>query len=265
MRSLFRRRSLVAAVLVTGILASLAPSPLEADETLAQQCAEGSPPSAFDTFLDRLMAAESGGRSHAKNPRSTALGPYQFINATFLAVARRHFPLEVAGLNDARILALRSDRDFSRKAAAAFSRDNITFLKERGLNPTFGHLRLAYLLGAGDAAAVLLVQQDTRVTDVLSAGVVKANPFMRGMTAADLIEKSERDVARDRSQLTAVAAMPKPHARPQPLPRPSERRFVSDEKRCNPKLASCRKAIALQSKPKLTAQVAARRSNRRIQ
>jgi len=39
------------------------------------------------TFLDRLMLAESSGQLDARNPRSTALGPFQFIESTFLEVA----------------------------------------------------------------------------------------------------------------------------------------------------------------------------------
>jgi hypothetical protein len=261
--SFSRRRSLVAAVLVAGTLASLKPTSGGADEAITQQRADSAPLSSFETFLDRLMAAESGGRSHAKNPRSTALGPFQFINATFLDVARRHFAVEVAGLSDARILALRTDRDFSRRAAAAFSRDNISFLKERGLDPTFAHLRLAYLLGAGDAASILLAQQDTRVAHVLSAAVVRANPFMRDMSAADLLAKSERDVARERNQLAGTA--PQPRMRPQPLTRPSEQRVASHHKLCSQKRTLCRKAVALQSKRKATAQIAARRSNGQVQ
>ncbi len=205
------------------------------------------------------MAAESGGRSHAKNPRSTALGPFQFINSTFLGIARRHFPGEIAGLNDAQILALRTDREFSRRAAAAFSKDNIEFLKARGLDPTFAQLRLAYLLGAADAAQIMLAQQDTRVADVLSSAVVKANPFMRGMSAADLLAKSERDVARVSDRVEAAAPAARVRPQPVPVPRPSEQRIASREKLCSPKLASCRKALVLQKA------AAARRADRRIQ
>ena len=239
------------------------PTFIHAEEPIAGQLAESAPQSSFDAFLDRLMAAESGGRSHAKNPRSTALGPFQFINSTFLEVTRRHFSAQISGLNDSQILALRTDRDFSRRAAAAFSRDNINFLKERGLDPTFAHLRLAYLLGAGDAVLILLAQQDTRVADVLSTAVVKANPFMRDMSAADLLAKSERDVARERPRLATAA--PEPRLRPLPLQRPSQQRVASGERQCSPKLASCRKALALQNRPKATAHIAAKRPERRVQ
>jgi hypothetical protein len=44
--------------------------------------AVGASDTAFGTFLDRLMHAESAGRDSAANPRSTALGPFQFIKST---------------------------------------------------------------------------------------------------------------------------------------------------------------------------------------
>ena len=78
------------------------------------------PLGAFDSFLDHLMRAESNGRNTAANPRSTALGPFQFIKSTFLDVMRRHFSADIAHLNETDILALRTDRGFARRAAAAF-------------------------------------------------------------------------------------------------------------------------------------------------
>src|SRR5262245_44846162 len=50
----------------------------------ATELAIGAPASAFDTFLNRLMRSESNGQDSAKNPRSTALGAFQFIKSTFL-------------------------------------------------------------------------------------------------------------------------------------------------------------------------------------
>ena len=60
-----------------------------------------------------------------------------------------------------RILELRTDREFARRAAAAFCRDNIGHLKAQGLDPTFADLRLAFLLGASDAARVLKAESQT--------------------------------------------------------------------------------------------------------
>jgi hypothetical protein len=150
---------------------------------------------AFGAFLDRLMHAESAGRNTAANPRSTALGPFQFIKSTFLDVMRRHFAADVAHLKESAILALRTDRGFARRAAEAFSRDNMDFLADKGLKPTFGHLRLAFLLGPSAAAKVMQAEPSKPVRHILDGAVIVANPFMRGMTAADLVARATRDVS----------------------------------------------------------------------
>jgi len=187
-------RLAAAAVLVSGLGAAL-PASRTSAESIANQVVESAPPRVFDIFLTRLMAAESGGRTNAKNPRSSALGPFQFIKSTFLDVARRHFLAEIAGLTEEKILELRTDPGLSRRVAAVFCRESVDYLKEQGLAPTFSHLRLAFFLGPADAARIMLAQQRTPVTLLLSPAVIKANPFMRGMRVNDLLAKSERDVS----------------------------------------------------------------------
>src|SRR6185312_10898415 len=187
-------RLAAAAVLVSGLGAAL-PASRTSAESIANQVVESAPPRVFDIFLTRLMAAESGGRTNAKNPRSSALGPFQFIKRTFLDVARRHFLAEIAGLTEEEILELRTDPELSRRAAAAVCRESVDYFKEQGLKPTFSHLRLAFLLGPADAARIIHAQQRTPVMRLLSPAVIKANPFMRRMSVSDLLAKSERDVS----------------------------------------------------------------------
>src|SRR5262245_63731236 len=124
------------------------------------------------------MRAESGGRDTAANPRSTALGPYQFIKSTFLDLARRHFGVEVQELNEDEILRLRTNRAFARRCAETYSRENFAFLAEQGLQPTFGHLRLAFLLGPYAAARVLQAAPATPVATVRGSGVIGAHRFV---------------------------------------------------------------------------------------
>jgi hypothetical protein len=190
------------------------------------------------------MSAESGGLSHAKNPRSTALGPFQFIKSTFLEITRRHFPADIAGLSETQILARRTDHDLSRRAATVFCKDSVRYLKEQGLEPTFAHLRLAYLLGPADAARVMHAQAQTPVVRLLSAAVIKANPFMRRMEVGDLIAKSERDVSREPAQLPRTTQVVSTTLRPK-LMRP-----VRLGGQCNEKLSSCRKFHALKASRK---------------
>jgi hypothetical protein len=161
---------------------------------VGSMAAAEAPNAAFEHYLDRLMRSESNGRDDAKNPRSSALGAYQFIKSTFLEVMRRHFPDAIENLKEHEILALRTDRGFARRAAAAFSKDNLDYLKERGLTPTFGHLRLAFLLGPSAAARVMEAEPGKQLTQVLDGAVISANPFMRRMTAGDLIARATRDI-----------------------------------------------------------------------
>jgi hypothetical protein len=195
LRSFSGGHSLAAAALFACATTSVLPASRASAEPISDQIVEAASARAFDIFLDRVMAAESGGRRSAKNPRSSALGPFQFIRSTFLDIARRHLPSEIAGLSEGEILELRRNRELSRRAAAAFCRENVAVLKEEGIRPTFAHLRLAFLLGATDAARIILAQERTAVRQLLSPAVIKANPFMRSMSVSDLLAKSERDLS----------------------------------------------------------------------
>ncbi|MFM9851115.1 MAG: hypothetical protein ACKVP3_28805 [Hyphomicrobiaceae bacterium] len=214
-------------------------------------------------FLDRLMLAESGGRDTAANPRSSALGPFQFIKSTFISIARRHFPAEVAELNDAEVLALRTTRSFARATAAVFTLENAVYLKSQGIQPTLPHLRLAFLLGPTGAVRVLQAEPQARLSSVVGAGVIGANPFMVGVSASALVARATRDIYGG----PKVAAAPRAIAvRPDPRPRPAARAqggppaVAALDIKCNQKLASCQRWIALkQEQATRSAQTAGKR------
>ena len=182
-------------------------------------------------FLDRLMQAESGGRQFAKNPASSALGPFQFISSTFLDVVLRYFPQLSEGKSNAEILALRVDPKVARDAALAYTRANAAFLQGRGVATQPAHLRLAFLVGPSGAVNVIAAEPETPVSNLLSKAAMEANPFLDGMTAKQLIERSEREAA-GLEPLPALGAPAKQAAdKPQirircNLGRPSCRRWV---------------------------------------
>jgi len=239
---------LVAAELV--LAASANPVSRLPTEALAKWPVQGAQASAFELFLDRLEAAESGGRRYAKNPRSTALGPYQFIESTFLDIARRHFPDQIAGLTEAEILALRTNPHVARNAAAIFCQASAAYLADRGFQPTFAHLRLAYLLGPAGAARILGASPEAQVAKVLPAAVIAANPFMRGWRVADLTAKAERDISPEMRAQAASDAATSP-ARPPARTKSAAARAkprLAGSKRCNDKLASCRRFLALRGR-----------------
>ena len=142
-------------------------------------------------IADQIIGVESGGRRNAKNPRSTAYGPGQFLNATWLDMLQRHRPDLVAGRSVADLLALRSDPALSREMTDAYARENQQFLAGRGINPTPGNTYLAHFAGP-EGAAKVHANPNQSVETILGQNVVAANPFLRGKTGADLIRWADR-------------------------------------------------------------------------
>jgi hypothetical protein len=224
----------------------------------------------MEEFLDQLMEAESGGRLHKKNPRSTALGPFQFIESTFLVVVNKHFPQEVAGLTERQILARRTDIVFSRRAARAYANDLISVLENNGLPASTLNVRIAFLVGPSAAVRLLRAPPHRPLRQVLSAHAIAANPFMWGATIAKLVQKAAADVTATAATRRPSTSLAEPtvaaaalKGEPAAAPAASEREPVTSvnleinamvtkpadqhfEIKCQIGLASCRKWNALE-------------------
>ncbi len=199
----------------------------------------------IDIFLDRLMMSESGGKLHAKNPLSTALGPYQFIASTWFMIARKDFAKETGGLRPDQILALRTDPALARRAAQIYTEQNAAYLVSQGQKATFPNLRLAFLVGPGAALRVLMAGPERSASELLGATVIGANPFMANMTAADLIARAARDIAANPKSVAGVT--------PDAAAIQSAGRGAKSEKPARPRIAvacelslpSCKRWLAL--------------------
>ena len=78
--------------------------------------------------------------------------------------------------------------------------------------------------------------------DLLAPSVVKANPFMRAMSAADLLVKCEHDLSEDRPMVIAVPRRDPSLAQPAF----SLRQLIEEEKRqLDCAMRGCRKLSAL--------------------
>lgn len=202
------------------------------------------PTMTMDQFLDRLMIAESSGNDHARNARSTATGPFQFIESTFLSVMQRHFPERIAKLTPSQILALRTDRQVARAAARAYTRDNATLLAAAGHRPTFAHLRLAYLFGAGGAKRILDAAPKTPLRRLLHPAVIRANPWMARHTVRSVIARAARDILLSPSSLAGAKPFRDPVTGKLITPRHATRR-PRIKVRCNLARPSCKRWLSL--------------------
>lgn len=136
-------------------------------------------------LIDSIIGAESGGNPNATNPNSSAAGPGQFIDSTWLDVVRKARP-DLADQPDSALLALKTDPQVARQATEAYAQQNQAVLAKAGLPVNDGTTYLAHFAGPQGAVKVLQSDPTAPVADILGPGVVKANPFLANMTAADL-------------------------------------------------------------------------------
>lgn len=159
---------------------------------------------AVETLISRIIHVESGGNAAAKNPLSTATGLGQFIESTWLRMMTSYRPDLVATMDRRQLLDLRLQPDLSRQMVRHLAQENEAFLRARGHTATPGNLYLAHFLGPMGAAQALSADPARPVGEVMGAGVVSANPFLRSYTIADLRTWADRKM-NARAVATAVA------------------------------------------------------------
>lgn len=123
-----------------------------------------------------------------KNPRSSAQGPGQFVDDTFVETFRKTFPDRAKGMSRENILAQRGT-GVEEPMLQTFTANNQERLRNAGFEPTKGNTYLAHFAGADGALDVLRASPDTPITELLSPKAIKANPevFSKVKTAGDLI------------------------------------------------------------------------------
>ncbi len=133
-----------------------------------------------------IVDLESGGRLNAKNPNSSATGPGQFIDATWLATLSKHRPDLVEGKTKAQQLALRTDPTIAREMLTRLTEDNAAALRAKGVEPTRMALYLAHHFGAKRVPG-MLGDLDAPMESILTPKELEANPTYRGKSVREVV------------------------------------------------------------------------------
>lgn len=142
-----------------------------------------------------IQTAEGTG----KNPNSSAHGPYQFIDPTWLGMFKQTFPQKAAGMSDKQILAIRNTPQgdqISSQFGPELARQNIETLKSNGIQPSAPNVYLAHFLGPRDAMKVISADPSTPIEKLVPAMDISANRFLKGKTAGDAINWSAATLAK---------------------------------------------------------------------
>ncbi len=149
------------------------------------------------TYKAKARSVESGGDPNARNPSSSATGPYQFIDSTWLGLFNDVFPNHQF-LSETDKLALRTDERFAGPIMDEFTNRNTRALVASGFRPTDTNLYLAHFLGSDGALKVLNAAPGTNIRDIVPSGVRRANKavFRNIRTRQDLLAWAGRKMQR---------------------------------------------------------------------
>jgi hypothetical protein len=139
--------------------------------------------SPFTAFAAKMNQQESGGALDAKNPLSSATGPGQFLDQTWLDMVKSARPDLAKGISDKQILAMRNDPQLNQEMTAAYAQSNAAKLSTDGLPVTTATLALAHHFGPDGAETILNASPNAKLSDILPKKVIDANPTLAGMTA----------------------------------------------------------------------------------
>lgn len=165
---------------------------------------------------DQIIGAESGGDPNAKNPNSSASGPGQFLDSTFLDTIKSARPDLAQGKSDSELLQLKTDPEIGRQMTEAYAAQNQGILSKAGLPVTPGTTYLAHFAGPGGAVGLLNADPNAPASSVLGPSVIKANPFLAGMSAGDVAKWADRKMGGTAPMSIAGPQQPAPAPAPAP-------------------------------------------------
>lgn len=131
------------------------------------------------TGIAQIARLIHAGEGTGKNPDSSARGPYQFIDSTFVGEFRKNYPDRAKGMSDDSIIALKRSPEgasISLQMGPKFIANNAKIVERAGFEPDAGNVYLAHFLGPDTAVKVLRADPNAPISRYVSEGAIKANP-----------------------------------------------------------------------------------------
>ena len=140
-------------------------------DILAAKAAENKLP---PELLNKIAGIESGYKSSAANPNSTAKGLFQFTDSTWRGMGGKE--------------GEQFNPEKNAELGAKFVRQNAEGLKGAlGRNPTYGEVYASHFFGLKGAKDLLNMDPRTPMDQAVSAQVLKANPQLRDKTVGQVM------------------------------------------------------------------------------
>jgi hypothetical protein len=144
--------------------------------------------------------SESGGDPNARplfpdgTPRSSSVGPNQFIEGTWLAFANAN-PNLFQGMSRQQILDARRDPNISAQATQWYARQNAPQLQAAGVPVNDATLGLAHQFDGPVAARIFTAAPNTPIADVVGPAAMRANPDLVGQTTGQVVQRYQQRYA----------------------------------------------------------------------
>lgn len=162
------------------------------EQPLPETTPEESPAGIAPDVVEQIRKIEGEGQ----NVESSARGPFQFVDQTFVDAFRKFFPDQAQSMSDDEIKELRNSPEgarISEQMGPMLIEDNANIISRAGHETTPGNVYLAHFLGATDALKVLGADPSTPVDQLLTEKVISANErLLRGKTAGEVRQMMER-------------------------------------------------------------------------
>ena len=139
----------------------------------------------FNNVDEAIGKAESGNNPAARNPVSTATGPFQIIESTYKGLQKNYPDLPRTSWEDFRNNPAKY-ADEQKQFAQAIRQENTNYLSKRGLEPTPANLYMLHYFGSPVGTNLLKAKEDEPIAEYVSQKAITDNRLNPKMTVGEL-------------------------------------------------------------------------------